>query len=280
MILTNSARAGISVSNTPGAVDDATATTALYLVISTQRQFSLGERSLRAGSWKGLTSAAKAHDLADRTLGILGLGGIGLRLAHLVHAFPMRVVYHSRHPNPDAPAWCEYYENVEEMLEVTDVLSVHVPLRADTEGLVGEKMIRGLKRGSVIVNTARGKVIDEEAMIRALEDGHVSGPYRSYLLVTDKFGFDLAAGLSRPRRVPRRTERQSAPAPIPSKHAPPTYGHGEPRLSAQDGGPGTHEPQGLPHKGQRERFDTGDEVSGWPVVMAGGAGTKLFGICI
>jgi lactate dehydrogenase-like 2-hydroxyacid dehydrogenase len=62
---------------------------------------------------------------------------------------------------------------MEDMLKETDVLSVHVPLRKDTEGLVGEKEIRALKRGSVIVNTARGKVIDEEAMIRALTDGHV-----------------------------------------------------------------------------------------------------------
>jgi lactate dehydrogenase-like 2-hydroxyacid dehydrogenase len=63
---------------------------------------------------------------------------------------------------------------MEDMLKETDVLSVHVPLRKDTEGLVGEKEIRALKRGSVIVNTARGKVIDEEAMIRALTDGHLS----------------------------------------------------------------------------------------------------------
>ena len=86
----------------------------------------------------------------------------------------MRVLYHSRHKNPDAPNFCEYFEDVEKMLAQTDVLSVHVPLRADTIGLVGEKWIRALKPGAIIINTARGKVIDEEAMIRALEDGHVS----------------------------------------------------------------------------------------------------------
>jgi phosphoglycerate dehydrogenase-like enzyme len=114
------------------------------------------------------------HDLTGKTLAILGLGGIGTRLAVLVHAFPMRVLYHSRHRNPDAPGFCEYFEDVEKMLAQTDVLSVHVPLRADTIGLVGEKWIRALKPGAIIINTARGKVIDEEAMIRALEDGHVS----------------------------------------------------------------------------------------------------------
>lgn len=112
--------------------------------------------------------------MTDKTLAILGLGGIGTRLAVLAHAFPMRVIYHSRGKNPDAPDFCEYFENVEEMLAQTDVLSVHVPLRQDTVGFVGEKMIRALKPGAIIVNTARGKVIDEEAMIKGLEDGHVS----------------------------------------------------------------------------------------------------------
>lgn len=165
---------GIYLSNTPGAVDDATATTALYLLISTLRQYSISERSLRAQQWKPPGLSSKAHDLTGRTLAILGLGGIGLRFAHLAHAFPMRITYHSRHKVLDAPEWCEYFDNVDAMLAQADVLSVHVPLRADTVGLVGERMIRALKPGAIIINTARGKVIDEQAMITALEDGHVS----------------------------------------------------------------------------------------------------------
>lgn len=86
----------------------------------------------------------------------------------------MRIIYHSRKRVENAPSYCEYFENVEEMLAQADVLSVHVPLRAETVGLVGEKWIRALKPGAIIINTARGKIIDEEAMIRALEDGHVS----------------------------------------------------------------------------------------------------------
>ncbi|KAF8448648.1 D-isomer specific 2-hydroxyacid dehydrogenase [Boletus edulis BED1] len=168
---------GITVSNTPGAIDDATATTALYLIISTLRHFSRAERSLYAGTWKSPISSGKTHDLTTRTLGILGLGGIGLRLAHLVHAFPMRVVYYSRHKRTDLPEWCEYAESIEALCQQADVLSVHVPLREETVHLVGEREIRVMKRGSIIVNTARGKVIDEEAMIRALEDGHASPPF-------------------------------------------------------------------------------------------------------
>ena len=85
----------------------------------------------------------------------------------------MRIIYHSRSKKSDAPEWCTYYENLEDMLKMTDVLSVHLPLREDTEGFIGEEEIRLLKRGSILVNTARGKVVDEGAMIRALEDGHV-----------------------------------------------------------------------------------------------------------
>lgn len=166
---------GVWVSNTPGAVDDATATTALYLMISALRCFSRAERTLRVGGWKSSHKAGEAHDLTGRTLAILGLGGIGLRLAELAHAFPMRIIYHNRTRNATAPEWCEYYgpERLDELLAQADVLSVHVPLKDDTVGFVGETMIRKLRKGSVIVNTARGKVIDEAAMIRALEDGHV-----------------------------------------------------------------------------------------------------------
>ena len=147
----------IRVSNTPGAVDEATATTALYLLISCLRQFSLGEYTLRAGAWKPAVAHA-TRDLSCVTVGILGLGGIGLYFANLLRPFGTKVVYHNRKRNPDAPEWIEYVEDRDAFLGQVDVLSVHVPLNEKTEGLVGEKMIRSLKKGAVIVNTARGKV--------------------------------------------------------------------------------------------------------------------------
>ena len=169
---------GIKVSNTPGAVDDATATTALYLIISALRQFSKAERNLRKGVWKSGLDSGRAFDLTDKTLAILGMGGVGTRIAELAHAFPMRVIYHNRRPAVGAPAWTEYYpkEKLGEFLKEADVLAVSLPLKPETERLVGEAMIKGLKKGAFIVNIARGKVIDEEAMIQALEDGHVCQP--------------------------------------------------------------------------------------------------------
>lgn len=149
-------------------------------MISAMRKFSKVERDMRAGLWTSQHSSGGANDLTGRTLAILGMGSIGMRLAELAHAFPMRVVYHKRRELAGAPEWCEYYgsDRLDEMLAIADVLSVHVPLRGDTVGFVDETMIRKLKKGAVIVNTARGKVIDEAAMIRALEDGHVRyGPF-------------------------------------------------------------------------------------------------------
>ncbi|KAH9036130.1 hypothetical protein EDB85DRAFT_2132697 [Lactarius pseudohatsudake] len=148
---------GIIVSNTPVAVDDATATTALYLMISAFRHFSQSERSLRVGRWKSDISSSLTHDLTGKTLAI---------------PRPRR---HWLSKVDGAPDWCEYFgqERLDEFLGLADVLSVHAPLRPDTEGLVSEEMIRKLKKGAILVNTARGKVIDEAALIRALEDGHL-----------------------------------------------------------------------------------------------------------
>lgn len=148
-------------------------------MISAMRDFSQGEHALRQGTWipKGL--AKNARDLDGQTLAIFGFGGIGHQMAIYARAFGMRVIYHARKEHHEAPEWAEYFgaDCITEMLNQTDVLSVHVPLKEGTQNIIGEKEIRALKRGAVIVNTARGKVVDEEAMIRALEDGHVSDAF-------------------------------------------------------------------------------------------------------
>jgi lactate dehydrogenase-like 2-hydroxyacid dehydrogenase len=174
-------KSGIRVSNTPGAVDEGTATIALYLLVSTLRQLSIAERNVRTLKWK--SGLIPAHDPSAMTIGILGMGGIGTHFAKMAYALPMKkIYYHNRHPRKDAPEWAEYVPTLDELLEKSNVLSVHCPLNEKTVGLIGEKEIRKLKKGSIIINTARGKVIDQEALVKALEDGHVSAPFSRLLL--------------------------------------------------------------------------------------------------
>ena len=104
------------------------------------------------------------------------MGGIGQRFGEMAQALPMKkIYYHNRKPKADAPAWAEYVADLDEFLQKSDVLSVHCPLNEKTVGLVGEKEIAKLKKGSIIINTARGKVIDEASLIAALKSGHVRG---------------------------------------------------------------------------------------------------------
>ncbi|KAG8757364.1 hypothetical protein FRC14_002127 [Serendipita sp. 396] len=92
----------------------------------------------------------------------------------MAHALPVKkIYYYNRSPKKDAPEWAQYVSSLDELLEKSDVLSVHCPLNERTVGLIGEAQLRKLKKGSIIINTARGKVIDEAALIKALEDGHL-----------------------------------------------------------------------------------------------------------
>jgi lactate dehydrogenase-like 2-hydroxyacid dehydrogenase len=158
-------------------VDEATATTAVFLLIATVRRFSACEAHLRAGGFTPMPAVeSSAHDLSGRTIGILGMGGIGRRIVDYIRPFGMTMMYHNRRPSPVAPEDVTYCSDLYELLASVDVLMISIPLSAATRGFIGEKEIRHMKKGSIIVNTARGPVVDEEAMIRALQDGHVSSP--------------------------------------------------------------------------------------------------------
>jgi len=103
------------------------------------------------------------------------MGGIGQRFAEMAHnAFGMPVFYHSRRKKDTAPSWAEFIPDLETFLGKVDVVSVHIALKAETVGFMGEKQLRAMKKGSILINTARGKVVDEEALIKVLEEGHVS----------------------------------------------------------------------------------------------------------
>jgi len=167
-------RIGVIVSNTPGAVDEATATTAVFLLIATMRRFSECESHLRSGGFGPLRQVeAGAQDLSGKTIGILGMGGIGSTFANLIRPFGMKMLYHNRRQSSVAPSDVGYVADLYDLLRDVDVLLVSIPLNDATRRFIGEKEIRSMKRGSIIINTARGPIIDEEAMIGALQDGHV-----------------------------------------------------------------------------------------------------------
>lgn len=164
---------GIKVSHTPGAVDDATATTAVWLILGAMRRFWKAEKSLREGNWKN--GLPLARDPENKVLGIVGMGGIGKVVANRMHhGWNMKVVYHNRKPVADESSLgfkAEYKESLDALLKEADVVSLHMPLSKATEKSFGKAQFDKMKPGAVLVNTARGGVIDEGALLEALESG-------------------------------------------------------------------------------------------------------------
>lgn len=172
--LPSSSSRGIEVSHTPGAVDDATATTAMFLILSSLRQYWKAETNARTGKWKA--GLSPAHDPEGKTIGIIGMGGIGSVVARRCLAFGMKVVYHNRNPISPSPDFeCEYLADRDELLRRSDIVSLNLPLNDKTKGAFGKEQFEKMKDGSILINTARGGVVDQEALVEALTNGKV-GP--------------------------------------------------------------------------------------------------------
>jgi len=165
---------GIRVTNTPDVLTDATADIALLLILAATRRASEGERMVRTAAWKGLRPTTfLGLQITHKRLGIVGMGRIGAATAKRAQACGMRVMYHNRKPSPDAPKDCEYVPKLDDLLPQCDVLSLHAPLTPETKNLLNAARIALLPKGAVVVNTARGGLIDDEALIAALKSGHV-----------------------------------------------------------------------------------------------------------
>ncbi|KAI1505117.1 D-isomer specific 2-hydroxyacid dehydrogenase [Biscogniauxia marginata] len=166
----------IAVSSTPGAVDDATADVAIFLMLGALRNAHEPIAALRAGRWKG--DARIGHDPRGKTLGILGMGGIGRAVARRARPFGLDVIYHNRRRLDPAveetAAAGARYVSFDELLARSDVLSLNLALNAQTRHIVGAPELARAKAGVVVVNTARGALVDEAALAAALESGHVS----------------------------------------------------------------------------------------------------------
>ncbi len=168
--------AGISVTNTPGAVTEATADIALMLMLMSARRASEGERLVRAGKWTGWhpTQMLGLH-LGGKTCGIVGMGRIGQAIARRAHfGLGMKVIYHSRSPKPlDFPA--EQVADLESLCAASDCVVLAVPGGPETRHLIGPDALAAMRAHAHLINIARGDVVDEAALIAALELGQIGG---------------------------------------------------------------------------------------------------------
>lgn len=171
--------AGLVVTNTPGVLTECTADLTMALILMTLRRLGAGERLLRAGRWAGWTPT---HHLGTRvtgkTLGIVGFGRIGQAVARRAsHGFGMRVLVHSRSAPPAPALRAAGAEAVplEALLGGSDVVSLHVPATPATKGLIDAGALGRMRPGAVLVNTARGELVDEAALVDSLERGHLGG---------------------------------------------------------------------------------------------------------
>lgn len=166
---------GLTVTNTPGVLTEATADIALLLMLGAARRAGEGERLMRQGAWTGWTpTQLLGKHLDGRRLGIVGMGRIGQALAHRARALGMEIHYHNRRRlDPAEEAGATFHASAEGLLAVADVLSLHCPASAETHHFLNAARISLLPAGAIVINTARGAVVDDEALIAALRSGRV-----------------------------------------------------------------------------------------------------------
>jgi glyoxylate reductase len=178
--LTAAKEQGIAVTNTPGVLTEDTADHTLLLVLAVARRAGEGERELRDGKWTGWRPT---HMLGTRvsgkTLGIIGFGRIGQAVAQRAHhGFGMRVIYHSRRPanaESEKRAGASRSDSLESLLEQSDFVSLHTPATPETHHLMSAERFRSMQRHAFLINTSRGDVVDEEALINALDEKWIAG---------------------------------------------------------------------------------------------------------
>lgn len=165
---------GVYYCNTPQAVAEPTADAASIMILSTLRNIISYDRNTRKGKWK--EGLALGTNPRGSTVGILGMGSIGGIVAHHMHAFGAKVIYHNRNKLPkESEHGAEFVADLADFLGQCDVVSVHIPLSDATRHFLSTKEFSLFKRGARLVNTARGPVVDEEALVEALKSGQLSG---------------------------------------------------------------------------------------------------------
>jgi lactate dehydrogenase-like 2-hydroxyacid dehydrogenase len=159
---------GITVTNTPKVLNEEVADTALGLILCTVREFPQAERYLRAGKWLERAYPLTKATLRDRTVGMVGMGAIGQAIARRLEAMKVPVVYHSR--RPAAGVGYKHYPNLVEMARDVDILVAMTPGGAATQNLINAEVLKALGPTGIFINMARGSVVDEPALVKALQD--------------------------------------------------------------------------------------------------------------
>lgn len=162
---------GIVVTNTPGVLDDATADLAFGLILAIRRGLVEGDTAVRSGAWTGSWSEGRLfEDVARSTLGIVGLGRIGTAVARRARGFDLRILYTQRHR---ADSELAEFRELDALLAEADIVTLHVPLTPETDGLIDARRLALLRDGACLVNTARGEIVDEKALVAELVSGRL-----------------------------------------------------------------------------------------------------------
>jgi glyoxylate reductase len=171
-------RRGIRICNTPDVLTDATADLGFALLLSAARKVSDADRFVRAGDWTGWDPwGFLGVPVAGKTLGIVGMGKIGVAVARRSRGFSMKILYHNRRriPPSEEAGLAASYRDLDALLAESDFVVLCVPLTPETRGLISTERLGRMKRTAVLVNIARGEVVDEEAVATALAEGRLSG---------------------------------------------------------------------------------------------------------
>jgi glyoxylate reductase len=170
---------GVTITNTPGALTDTVAEFAITLMLAITKRVGESERFIRAGKYEGWgPELLLGIDLKGKTLGIVGAGRIGYEVARRAHnGFDMKIVYYDvkQLPPLEADFGAEYRATVDEVLKEADVVSIHVPLLPETTHLINKERLAMMKKDAYLVNTSRGPVVDEVALVEALKNGVIRG---------------------------------------------------------------------------------------------------------
>ena len=170
---------GIIVTNTPGVLTDDTADMTIALMLAVPRRLVEGVKALEAGRFKGWAPTwMLGHRLQGKRLGIVGMGRIGQAVARRAATFGLQIHYHNRKPVPaeiEGQLEATYWESLDQMLARMDIISINCPRTPATYHLLSRRRLRLLKPTAIVINTARGEIIDEDTLAEMLEEGHLAG---------------------------------------------------------------------------------------------------------